>query len=160
MAHHIRPLADGDVAMVSEFSLRAWQPVFASFERVLGPDVYLQVYPDWQRSQADDVARACRDDANRTWVCEVDDRPVGFVVLTVAPDASSAEIYMLAVDPEHQRQGIGSALTEFAVEQARAAHVPLVSVGTGGDPGHLPARGTYEKVGFVGLPLVHYYRKL
>ena len=38
--------------------------------------------------------------------------------------------------------------------------VGLAVVGTGGDPGHAPARRVYEKVGFVGLPLVRYYARL
>jgi len=38
--------------------------------------------------------------------------------------------------------------------------VGLAVVGTGGDPGHAPARRVYEKAGFVGLPLVRYYASL
>jgi hypothetical protein len=36
--------------------------------------------------------------------------------------------------------------------------VALVS--TGGDPGHAPARRTYERAGFTGLPIVNYFRTL
>jgi hypothetical protein len=36
----------------------------------------------------------------------------------------------------------------------------LVQLGTGGDPGHAPARHTYEKAGFTPLPLVRYYKEL
>jgi GNAT superfamily N-acetyltransferase len=67
---------------------------------------------------------------------------------------------MLAVDPLVQRQGIGTALTRFAVQQLRDAGVRLAVVGTGGDPGHAPARRVYEKAGFVGLPQVRYYARL
>ena len=67
---------------------------------------------------------------------------------------------MLAVDPRLQRQGIGTALTIFAVQRLREAGVGLAVVGTGGDPGHAPARRVYEKAGFVGLPLVRYYARL
>jgi hypothetical protein len=35
-----------------------------------------------------------------------------------------------------------------------------VAIGTGGDPGHAPARRTYEAAGFTPLPLVRYYRLL
>lgn len=33
-------------------------------------------------------------------------------------------------------------------------------VATGGDPGHAPARRTYERLGFAPPPLVQYYKKL
>jgi hypothetical protein len=36
----------------------------------------------------------------------------------------------------------------------------LAVVGTGGDSGHAPARRTYEKAGYTGLPLVRYYKHL
>lgn len=38
--------------------------------------------------------------------------------------------------------------------------LPLVEIGTGGDPGHAPARHVYEKAGFTALPIVRYYKAL
>jgi hypothetical protein len=38
----------------------------------------------------------------------------------------------------------------------REAGVRVVAVGTGGDPGHAPARSAYESVGFM----VRYYKAL
>lgn len=54
-------------------------------------------------------------------------------------------------------RGSGSALTGFAVERIRAAGKRLAVVETGGDPGHAPARATYRRAGFVGLPAERYY---
>jgi ribosomal protein S18 acetylase RimI-like enzyme len=156
----IRPLAAADVAAVVEFSLRAWAPVFESFRAVLGDRVYQALYPDWASSQARDVEAVCQDETTKVWVAEQLGRPVGFVALRIDADARMGEIYMLAVDPHVQRQGIGTALTSFAVRRLRAAGVRLAEVGTGGDPGHAPARRLYEKAGFVGLPLVRYYARL
>jgi ribosomal protein S18 acetylase RimI-like enzyme len=160
MDYTIRPLTPDDVATVVEFSLRSWAPVFASFERVLGSTVYQRLYPDWLTSQAEGVESVCRDEKATVWVADTDGRPVGFAAVYVDSDARSGEIEMLAVDPDSQRAGIGTALTDVAVEHLRAAGVTLAVVGTGGDPGHAPARRTYEKAGFVGLPLVRYYKKL
>jgi hypothetical protein len=36
----------------------------------------------------------------------------------------------------------------------------LAVVATGGDPGHAPARATYERAGFTGCPQVWYARRL
>jgi hypothetical protein len=36
----------------------------------------------------------------------------------------------------------------------------LAVVGTGGDPGHAPARRAYEKAGYTAMPAVRYYKEL
>jgi GNAT superfamily N-acetyltransferase len=156
----IRPLAPADIAAVVEFSLRAWAPVFASFRSVLGERVYQAIYPDWATSQARDVEAICQDDTATVWVAEQQGRPVGFVAVRIDAGSRTGEIEMLAVDPLVQRQGIGTVLTSFAVQRLRDAGVGLAVVGTGGDPGHAPARRVYEKAGFVGLPLVRFYARL
>jgi GNAT superfamily N-acetyltransferase len=117
----IRALADADIDGVVEFSPRAWAPVFASFRRVLGETIYPRVCPDWPASQARDVAGICRGNSDTTWVAEVDGRPVGFVVVILDREARGAEIEMLAVDPEHQRKGLATALMEFAFDRMREA---------------------------------------
>ncbi|MGY1670221.1 GNAT family N-acetyltransferase [Geodermatophilus sp. SYSU D00710] len=164
MTVEIRDLRDADVDAVVALSLRAWAPVFASFETVLGTRVYRHLYPDWSRSQAAAVERVCRDPGVRVRVADEDGRPVGFVAVLVHDESfdepDSGEVEMLAVDPAAQRRGIGRALLDDGVEQLRRAGVRLVAIGTGGDPGHAPARHTYEAAGFTALPLVRYYRLL
>jgi len=156
----IRAVTEADVDGVVEFSLRAWAPVFESFRGVLGDEIYRRVYPDWRVSQARDVAGICRGHLDTTWVAEVGGRVVGFVVVILDREAFSGEIEMLAVDPEYQRQGIAAALMEHAFVQMRVAGVRVAAVGTGGDPGHAPARRAYESAGFRPLPLVRYYKQL
>jgi ribosomal protein S18 acetylase RimI-like enzyme len=160
MRSTIRPLAAADIAAVVEFSLRAWAPVFESFRSVLGERVYQALYPDWTTSQARAVEAVCQDDTAKVWVADQHGRPVGYVAVRIHPDDRTGEIEMLAVDPLVQCQGIGTALTSFAVQRLRDAGMRLAVVGTGGDPGHAAARRVYEKAGFVGLPLVRYYARL
>ena len=86
-------------------------------------------------------------------------RPVGFVALRCTEEGATpvGEIDMIAVDPQHQRAGIGRALLDRAVAELTARGIPLA---TGGDPGHAPARALYEQHGFTGLSLVRYYRSI
>ena len=105
----IRPQLDADIAAIVSFSLRAWQPVFESMARVLGPRLNRLVYPDWAAGQAGAVEEVCRDEKMTVWVAEVDARPVGFVAVAFRDDPNSAEIEMIAVDPDQQNRGIGSA---------------------------------------------------
>jgi GNAT superfamily N-acetyltransferase len=67
---------------------------------------------------------------------------------------------MLAVDPDSQGDGIGTALTEFALAWIKDAGMAVAMVETGGDPGHAAARRTYEKAGCVHRPIASYIKKL
>ena len=164
MPFTIRPLEDADIPAVVEFSLRAWAPVFASFEQVLGRGIYARIYPDWRPSQAEAVTRTCREWSDTTWVAVENGHPIGFVAVVhhdaAHPEPNSAEIEMIAVDPAFQRRGIATALMTVALDHMQAAGAVLASVSTGGDPGHEPARRAYERAGFTALPLVRYYKTL
>jgi ribosomal protein S18 acetylase RimI-like enzyme len=155
-----RRLADADLDAVVALSLAAWASVFASLEEQLGPTIFTMIYPDWRRTQAAAVRAVCVDEENDVRVACVDDQVVGFVAVgLVAEDAARAgEIHMIAVDPGHQRAGVGSALMRQALAVAEAHGVQLAVIATGGDPGHAPARALYERFGFRPLPGVRYYR--
>lgn len=158
-APSIRRLTPDDVDTVVAVSLRAWAPVFASFERLLGSDLYRLIYPDWPTTQAAAVRSVCAGE--HVFVAESAGRVTGFVAVVIRDDEPpTAEIDMLAVDPDAQRRGVGLALTEWAVEYMRDAGVVVADVGTGGDAGHAPARRAYAKAGFTPLPLVRYYQAL
>jgi GNAT superfamily N-acetyltransferase len=93
------------------------------------------------------------------WVAEVDGETVGFVTTGVFdPELRMGEISMLAVDPDHQTGGIGTALTEFALDRLKDAGMRIAMVETGGDPGHALARRTYERTGFTLLPIARYFK--
>lgn len=155
---HLRPFTAGDREAVVALSLRAWEPVFASMERVLaGSGVYEAYYPDWRTAQAGAVAQACAD--MEAWVAEVDGRVAGFVALHSLDD-TTGEIHMVAVDPAHHRHGVGRALTEHATARLRERGSTVAMVETGGDAGHAAARGLYEHCGYTALPSVRYFRTL
>ena len=94
------------------------------------------------------------------WVAEVDASTVGFVAVELRHDGNYGEIYMLAVDPDYQGSGIGTALTELALDWIKDAGMEVAMVETGGDPGHAAARRTYEKAGYVQVPVARYWKKL
>jgi GNAT superfamily N-acetyltransferase len=157
----IRPLVDDDIEAIVRLSLLAWEPVFRSFEQVLGPEIYPLVYPDWRASQANVVQEICQDtDPVRVLVAEVEGEPVGFLAYELREAEDTGEVQLLAVHPAHQNRGIGTALNRRALEEMRAAGMKKAVVGTGGDEGHAPARRSYEKAGYRGLPLVRYYQAL
>ena len=158
----IRPFeAARDQDAVVALSLRAWEPVFASLENALGPSgLYAQMHPDWRADQRQAVLTVCEGKEDQVWVAETNGRVIGFVAIRLHHQDDLGEIYMIAVDPDHQRAGLGTLLTSFALDQIKATGIPLAMVETGGDPGHAPARLTYERAGFVELPISRYFKQL
>ncbi|MGH3672289.1 MAG: GNAT family N-acetyltransferase [Pseudonocardiaceae bacterium] len=157
----VRVFEDRDRAAVIALSLRAWAPVFASLEGVLGGSgVFSQLYPDWRADQRRTVEAACSTEKIHVWVAEIDTVVGGFVAAKLDHKTSVGEIHMLAVDADCQRHGVGSILTSFALDWIRNNGMALAMVETGGDPGHAPARRTYERAGFVLLPIARYFKAL
>jgi ribosomal protein S18 acetylase RimI-like enzyme len=161
MRPRIRPFEDRDAEAVIDLSLRTWAPVFASLEGVLGPDIFRRLHPDWREDQRRAVREVCAEKQGRVWVAEVEGATVGFVATEVFdPRRNLGEVSMLAVDPDYQGDGIGTALTEFALDRLKDAGMKVAMVETGGDPGHAAARRTYENAGFVLLPIARYFKNL
>jgi GNAT superfamily N-acetyltransferase len=155
----IRAYADSDREAVVRLSLRAWAPVFVSIEQALDPDVFRDFYPDWRQCQQKAVEDACAGQDANVWVAEEDGEVMAFTAI-VLRSPTFGEIYMIAVDPGFQRRGIAAALTDFAVQWMRQQGVTVAMVETGADPGHAPARRTYEKSGFKLFPVARYFKKL
>jgi GNAT superfamily N-acetyltransferase len=156
---HIRAFTAGDVEALVQISLAAWVPVFDSFGRILGPEIFPRLYPDWRKSQEEGVVFTCNNTASANiLVAEVDEGVVGFLAYELKGE--TGEVLLLAVHPEYQNRGIGTELNIVALQQMKAAGMRLAEVGTGGEEGHAPARRSYEKAGYTALPLVRYYRAL
>jgi ribosomal protein S18 acetylase RimI-like enzyme len=121
-------------------------------------DVYRALYPDWRVNQQKAVEGVCAAEDTKVWVAIDAGSPVGFVAVKLHSETSLGEIYMIVVDPDFQRRGIGAALTAFALDWMKDAGMSVAMVETGGDPGHAPARRLYEKLGFGLLPIARYFR--
>jgi len=157
----IEPYTVQHLEAVVRLSLRAWASVFDSLQQVMNAEVYQAFYPaQWQVSQQKAVEDVCAAGDTHVWVATNAGSPVGFVAVKLHAADSMGEIYMIAVDPALQRHGVGSALLAFACEWMKAAGMSIAMVETGGDPGHAPARHTYEKIGFELFPVARYFKKL
>ena len=162
----IRPFEDRDAEEIVGLSLRAWEPAYASLERVLGAEIFRRQHPDWWEDQRRAVRSVLAANKGNVWVAEAD--PVaragavaGFVAVeTDHPEEGMGEISMLGVEPDRQGVGIGTALTMFALERLKEAGMGVAMVETGGDPGHAPARRAYEEAGFTLLPIARYFKNL
>jgi len=148
------------LAGIVRLSLRAWEPVFKSIEKEMGPDKYAEYYPDWRKSQQEAVESVCANEKMPVWTALDGDVPVGFVGVRVHTDDNMGEVYMVAVDPDAQGRGIASRLIEFAMDWMKSENLPMVFIDTGQDSGHAPARLTYEKLGFEMWPVARYFKNI
>ena len=71
----------------------------------------------------DETQRGYAAESLRGEIVLIDEKPVG--VLTLADWGDQMHLVWMAIQPETQRQGVGSALVEYCQRQARDAGKPL-----------------------------------
>ncbi len=107
----IEPYDPRQLDAVIRLSLRAWTPVFDSIQKAIDLDLYREFYPDgWRVSQQKAVEEVCEAADTKVWMAIDSGSTVGFVAVKLHSESSMGEVYMLAVDPDYQRRGIGTAL--------------------------------------------------
>ncbi|MDT0328914.1 GNAT family N-acetyltransferase [Nocardiopsis lambiniae] len=156
----IRDIRGDDRETLLELSLRAWEPVHASLREALGAVLYDRMIPDWRVSQRTAVADAIDDGETLVRVALREGEIAGFYAVRIRSEEDMGEVTLLAVDPDHQRAGVGVALTGHAVDWIRDQGMGVAMIETGGDEGHAPARRAYEKAGLAPLPIVRYFQAL
>jgi GNAT superfamily N-acetyltransferase len=158
----IRSARPEDHGVLLALASRAWEPVFASVNQVLGGDLARLLHgEDWRNHHAEEMREILDSNSIRTWVAEVDGTRVGFVAARVVdPARRIGEVRIVGVDPAAQRQGIGKALIRHAEVWLHEQGMAVAFIGTGGDPGHAPSRGLYESLGYRLFPSAQYFRVL
>ena len=150
----IVPFTRDQEAQVLALSLRAWAPVFEKLQPAVQAHVYEAFYPNgWRVRQADDIADFLRAQSQCVWVAVEGETVVGWIGAKLHPEDRMGEIHILAVDPDHQRRGVASALMDHAMSEMRRAGMAIVMVETADDPGHAPSRASYERAGFERWPV-------
>jgi GNAT superfamily N-acetyltransferase len=159
---NIRSARPEDRELLVAIASRAWEPVFASVNRVLGDDLAELLHGrDWREHHAAEMREILDSDVTTTWVAEVDGSPSGFVAARVAdPARRIGEVRIVGVDPVAQRHGIGTALIRHAEAWLRDQGMAVAFIGSGGDPGHAPARDLYESLDYQLYPSAQYLRIL
>ena len=130
--------------------------------------VYGAFYPEeWQKRQLSDLGQILDNEPHTVDVAMLQDQNgsetpqlAGWVCTRIHPEDSMGEVYILAVDPQFQRRGIRPRPHEPQPPSRPAAGMTMMMVETGGDPGHAPARHTYEAAGYQRWPVARYFKNL
>jgi N-acetylglutamate synthase-like GNAT family acetyltransferase len=96
--------------------------------------------------EADPSEQSIRSYLNDSWcfVAKNDGQIVGACIVKLI-SAGTAEIFNVAVYPDHQNQGIGSGLLKFALHELANKRIPRVELGTGTFGYQLTY---YQRIGF------------
>jgi ribosomal-protein-alanine N-acetyltransferase len=133
------PFAPSDAALVSSWAVG--NDVVRAWCAAEGDSVPAEVVVGW--SEADDV---------ESYLFGADDAPVAYGELWLDDEEGEVELARLLVAPEHRGQGIGRALVNALVEQARRTHPELPVVILRVRPENAQAIRAYAAAGFVALP--------
>ncbi|MGF1620666.1 MAG: GNAT family N-acetyltransferase [Rhodomicrobiaceae bacterium] len=158
----IRSFEAADLKALQQIRHAAFEPIFRSFRAIVGAEIYRHAFANADAEQARLLEDICADGSgHELFVASVRGGIVGFVSFSLNEATRTGEIGLNAVHPDHAGQGIGAAMYEFVMERMKRRGMAVATVGTGGDPGHLPARRAYEKAGFgPAVPSLYLYKLL
>jgi ribosomal protein S18 acetylase RimI-like enzyme len=158
----IRPYTRDDEAELTELTIAAFGPFFEdSFRPLMGEAIFANQHAAWREAYRSEIP-ALHDPEHHKHIAiaEADNAITGFVAWNIDPARKNAQISHLAVAIDHRRDHLGTALCEHAFAHMRSLDTEVVTIGTGGDDFHAPARSLYESLGCTKLPVAVYYRQL
>jgi ribosomal protein S18 acetylase RimI-like enzyme len=151
----LRPYAASDREALLDLCQLAFAPACEALERRLGADL------GWRTFIRQYARSLTRPDAGKQLLVAVQrGSVVGFVHYRSDGRSRSGSIDLTAVHPAYQGKGIGSLMVDRVLDAMAAQGLRYVTAETGGDACHAAARRAYEKVGFLAVPMVHYFMKL
>lgn len=158
----IRPLRSEDLPAVLDLTIDVFRPFYEdSFRSVVGDLVFMNRHGEWKEDYRRHVSAVHDPEHGRFAALACAGRQVaGYVGWVIQDAARHGAVDILAVATQYRRLGVGRALVEHAVAHMRTAGMAVVSIGTGGDDFHAPARALYESLGFTPFPSVNYTKAL
>ena len=108
--------------------------------------------PIGSKRQATYIRSAITRADAESWVFETAGRTAGFLVLTM-DDQPVGEIELVAVDPEMQGHGVGTAFNQHALKRCREAAMAFVIVATASDPATRQLAGRTKTWGSDPMPI-------
>lgn len=110
--------------------------IFASKQSNGYDDAFMQACEDELRVQASDIANGS------IWV--IGDAPLmGCATLVISPETGTGEVSSFFIHPDHKRQGVGRALWDHLLKQAKAQGIKTLELDA--DPAAVPF---YEAMGW------------
>lgn len=157
----IRPLDPADLPAVLDLTLATFGPFYEdSYRSAVGEQVFQNRHSGWRDDYRKQLAGIHDPSRGKYAAVATTSKKavVGYVAWLVQAEIHHGEIEILAVAGSGRRQHCGRRLAQHAIQAMRSDGVEVVSIGTGGDAFHAPARALYESLGFTPFPTVSYTR--
>ena len=144
---------------IAKIAIDAWTPIREEFRKLLGDEIYNSQFTDWQAKKVASVSNQLL--GGNGYVATDGKKVVGFISYMVHTDTNTGEILANAVSSDARGMGVGSKMYDFIISKMKSDGIEFVTVNTGLDDAHAPARRAYERAGFsASLPSVQYYKKI
>jgi len=158
MEYHIRTFVQSDLPRLQEITADTFGPVSidGGIERQLGN----LGRSDWRARKIAAIADDCRAQSDGVFVIAAKDgNVVGYVTTRLDHASGIGWIANLAVDPHHQRHGLGRRLLEHAIEFFRRSGMVAAKIETLEQ--NQAGQALYPSIGFVEVARqIHYAMRL
>ena len=146
-----------DLDAVAAIARQNWSHIYEGYREILGDALYALAYTDPMDAKEASVRKAGQE--GRMFVAELEGQICGFATYRV--EGVLGTLSENAVASAFRGRGIARLLYERVFAQLKEAGCQAVSLTTGLDDAHGPARRAYEKMGFEkALLSIRYFRKL
>ena len=162
----VRPFQPNDLPVIMEIGRNAFREGEQLNRQVYGEELY-ELLPKEEIDEeiGDSIARAtkyhCEKWPDTVYVCEEDERVIGYVMFGLHRETGVGEIGLNALMPEYRGKGFAQQMYKAVLDRFRKEGMRYARVDTGLDPGSEPARKAYERAGFnICSGEINYYVKL
>jgi ribosomal protein S18 acetylase RimI-like enzyme len=161
----LRQAQGEDMPRIDDITITCYSAIWESYVNMLGEECYQAVRRDphltWEERKIGQVHHLFKDHPDWVWVLEQDGDIIGFVTFMLFPDQKYGHIDNNGVAAQHIGEGWGKFMYQHVLQYFRQQGLKFAHVDTGVDDAHIPARRTYESVGFDRkVPSVEYWQDL
>ena len=157
----IRLFQPSDLEPMVAIAKKAWKKIFEGFRQQLGDELYSILYDNRLQDKRHQLTEWTRKFPDQCIVCERNGKVVGFATFSFSKETKIGLLLNNAADPDSGEKGVGQEMYASVFERMRQEGMIAVTVSTGLDEGHAPARRAYERAGFKkNLKSITYCKKL
>ena len=144
----IRLFQPSDLEPMVVIARKAWKKIFEGFRQQLGDELYTILYGNRLQDKRYQLTEFTAKFPKQCYVCERNGKIVGFVTFGLNRETKTGILTNNAADPDSGEKGVGQEMYAAVFERMRQEGMIAVTVSTGLDEGHAPARRAYERAGF------------